>query len=587
MAISLLERSTLRDDVRQTLRSGLADEPVPARQAGRVERWATFVLPLTGYLVLGFLFTLRWHVYFGDAVSREANGFYVLFSNNPHLAAIGFVWNPLTSIVEMPLILLHGIFPALTREALAASIMSAVFMAGTCYQVFRFFEDLSLSRAAKWAFLLCFALNPMIIVYGASGMSEALFNFTLVVTARYLARWLRYGNTRSLVTSAIWLGIAYAARNEVVAGAAAGTLLVAGATFLRTDGRMRQRRFAGLSDALIFSLPFAASFLLWAGVSWVIVGHPFEQLSSAYGTASQIKVQGYNTTQAGIYGATGLGHLRYTAIAMWTLAPLSPLILAVALYRGWKYRNPAILAVISIVGGVCVFELAAFTLGQITWGYRYDIYVVLLSVMAAGCATSPIGVDPSTKSAAIVLSAGRRARSLRGVSGGLMLLLLLPGFVTTEHTEFYSSINTADQKNYEWVLWPHSRRTAADPYRLQWSTIRAFDEHLTRLHLPNGSLMVDNFVACIPPLIMMSPNPRQFAIPNDQNFKGRLGTPYQEGVRYMLVSDPLGTWGRLDSLNVAFPSLYNDGADLGTMVEQVTLPVCGNFRLYRLFATHA
>ena len=34
----------------------------------------------------------------GDALSRVANGYYTLFSRDPHLAAVGFVWNPLPSL---------------------------------------------------------------------------------------------------------------------------------------------------------------------------------------------------------------------------------------------------------------------------------------------------------------------------------------------------------------------------------------------------------------------------------------------------------------------------------------------------------
>ncbi|HEY7916898.1 MAG TPA: hypothetical protein VIC86_07940 [Acidimicrobiales bacterium] len=37
-----------------------------------------------------------------------ANGFYVLHSADPHLAAVGFVWNRLSSIVDLPLLALDS-----------------------------------------------------------------------------------------------------------------------------------------------------------------------------------------------------------------------------------------------------------------------------------------------------------------------------------------------------------------------------------------------------------------------------------------------------------------------------------------------
>ena len=106
-----------------------------ARIGARVERLLAFFLPFAGYLSVAVLLDLVYHSVVGDATSREANAYYVFFSNDPHLAAIGFVWNPLTSLTEMPLILLKGLWPALTAEAFASGIMSSVFMAGNVLPV--------------------------------------------------------------------------------------------------------------------------------------------------------------------------------------------------------------------------------------------------------------------------------------------------------------------------------------------------------------------------------------------------------------------------------------------------------------------
>src|ERR1041385_9278526 len=51
-----------------------------------------------GYIALGSYLALVLHAYHGDAYSRVANAYYVLYSRDPHLAAIGFVWMPLPSL---------------------------------------------------------------------------------------------------------------------------------------------------------------------------------------------------------------------------------------------------------------------------------------------------------------------------------------------------------------------------------------------------------------------------------------------------------------------------------------------------------
>ena len=70
-----------------------------------------------------------------DAVSRMANGYYVLWSNDPHLAAVGFVWSPLQSFADIPFLLFKPLFPVLATHELAGSIVSVLAGAGAVHQV--------------------------------------------------------------------------------------------------------------------------------------------------------------------------------------------------------------------------------------------------------------------------------------------------------------------------------------------------------------------------------------------------------------------------------------------------------------------
>lgn len=115
---------------------------VPAHQrrhlrAGRLlsEPFAAFALPLVAYLIVGALLDFEYHSWIGDAVARMANAFYVLHSGDPHLAALGFVWNPLPSLVQLPILLFTSAWPALVHDMYSASIASAAAMAGAVYQL--------------------------------------------------------------------------------------------------------------------------------------------------------------------------------------------------------------------------------------------------------------------------------------------------------------------------------------------------------------------------------------------------------------------------------------------------------------------
>ena len=103
-------------------------------------------------------------------------------------------------------------------------------------------------------------------------MSEALYLFTMLLTARYLLRWLRDGRVRWLVLSGVALGFAYLARNEAAGAGIFGAAVVATVSFSRAGGALRSRLATAVSDTAIFILPFITSFAGWAIASFVIIG---------------------------------------------------------------------------------------------------------------------------------------------------------------------------------------------------------------------------------------------------------------------------------------------------------------------------
>jgi len=73
----------------------------------------------------------------GDALSRIANAYYVLYIEPPHLASLGFVWNPLPSVLEVPFMFLAQVYRPIATSALAGMIVTAVATAGTAVLIYR------------------------------------------------------------------------------------------------------------------------------------------------------------------------------------------------------------------------------------------------------------------------------------------------------------------------------------------------------------------------------------------------------------------------------------------------------------------
>ena len=155
----------------------VATAPV-ASAAPRRWRGVVLFVGLTGlYFAVGYLLVIRYDLFDGDAASRVANAGYVLESRDPHLSAMGFVWNPLPSLVEIPILLFERWWPELRTRGLAGVIQSALFMAGAALMVRGIALDRGVGSGWRRVAVAAFALQPMIIVYGASGMSEAALSF--------------------------------------------------------------------------------------------------------------------------------------------------------------------------------------------------------------------------------------------------------------------------------------------------------------------------------------------------------------------------------------------------------------------------
>ena len=110
----------------------------PAREAGTrrsPEGVVVVVLTATLYLTIACLLAFKYGSYSQDAVARMANGFYVLYSRDPHLASVGFVWEPLQSISDMVFLIPNHLWPALSHRDMAGAFVSVIGMVGAVHQL--------------------------------------------------------------------------------------------------------------------------------------------------------------------------------------------------------------------------------------------------------------------------------------------------------------------------------------------------------------------------------------------------------------------------------------------------------------------
>lgn len=509
-----------------------------------------FFFSATAYLSVAAEMVSR-RVIFADGLSRVANGYFVLFSRDPHLPAVGFVWNPLPSLALLPLLLFRGVFPSLVRDGFAGDIESALFMAGTVALLASSLARLGLRRLPRLALVALFALHPLILTYAGNGESEAALLFFLLLAVHSLLGWLSEQHPGRLVSTGLALGLAYLSRYEAVAPALGVVALVAGVTYLQTHGNRALRVRFALNDVALVGLPFVFAFGLWAVSSRVLVHAWFPTFSSEYGNAAQVRqAAGYIT---GGTGSTLPAALHYAASQLFGLEPLVlPLLLAVAVLA-IRRRDWLALAAPTVLGAVLAFDNLAFLAGSSFGWLRFQITVVPLTVLLCGTLLRYVPQRSTANQGPCILW---RAVTPLGVLA-LAVALPLAGKTLTDH-----SLAREETSTMLAAIAPQLA-TADDRRHLRiFQTEKQIAADLDALHLPDSSVLTDSAYAF--PTILASQHPRQFVITSDRDFRSSVADPVGRQIRYLLVPQP--TWAPIDALQRARPDLYRNGGGISTVV---------------------
>jgi hypothetical protein len=480
------------------------------------------------YLAVALWFWQR-QVIPSDATSHLANGYYTLFSRDPHLAAVGFVWNPLPSLVLVPLLPLKALLPALTQQLLVAVLASAVFMTGAVAAL----EDVVKSRLLTASF----ALNPMIILYAGNGMSEASFLFFLLLAVRAFDRWLATRRPEDLVPLGLAVAFAYGARYEALAPVVAVPVAVALVTYFTSSGTRPRRLAYARLDAVIAGFPGALAVALWAAASKLIVGQWFATFSSEYGNSAQVSTNA--GTISSVTGDDLPGRLAYWSQQLLGLSPFLLPLLAAAALLAWRRREWTALGPFTILGSVLAFDALAFLAGLSFGWLRFTITAIPLttlvagSLVAAAAPSNPVHRMPVRGAPAFrrwVLAAGL-STALAALPG--TLAVLADRDLAREETEYITVSGSATRRD----LFQLDARVAAD---------------LDTLTLPDGAVLADAAVAY--GVILASARPTQFVITPDRDFPAALADPATARVRYLLLSADAPTDAVRDTLGPQAPT---------------------------------
>jgi hypothetical protein len=271
---------------------------VPTTRGERLGTLALFVLVVGAELTFGMWMNSRGFIY-NDALSRTAGALLVLYGADPHLAALGFVWMPLPSLLELPLVAIYPLWPAAISSGYASTLITALAGGASAVLVLETGRRLGISPRLGWAYALLIAANPMLFLYASNGLSEGVAAPCLIGATCLLVLFWHSGRCRYVALAGLALALGAASLYQAVPyGAGLVVALVLGALY--GSGRPRDDDTWPLSKRWRFAeglgiLLVAPSFYVeaaWVGANGLIMKDPLHFATSPYSNSSQTRAIG-------------------------------------------------------------------------------------------------------------------------------------------------------------------------------------------------------------------------------------------------------------------------------------------------------
>jgi len=490
-----------------------------------------------------------------DALARTANAYYVVNSRDPHLGAIGFVWNPLPSLLQIPLV----VFRPLAKSGLAGSLISALFGALSVVSLTNIFRHYDLKRGLRYTLLFLFQLNPMILLYSANGMSEIILIYLLIFCSYRFLQWLQTGRLRYFVLLSLGVSLALYVRYEAYLYAV--VLFAVLLMFMIDQSDYDAERMEG--TLLTYLAPIAYAGMFWPFVNWLVMGNPFYFLSSVYANYAQTAVFRERAFRwPWLMDAIGnpIGTARYCLRMMaaehFFFLIISVLVLIIFL-RTRKVEYFALLAsayTIPVFAGVMIFR------GQSYGWFRFYIYIIPMSFIFLA--------------AFLHYFAEKRPRERVGWLSGASIFLILVSNVLTGVAMANPNYGREEHLLTDNLLWqaPIPDFDSIGTLKKEKEIARYIDAY------HKGERILFDSARGFP-IVLAVENPRDLIITSDRDYEAILQQPVGFA-DYFLIPSPGTPTGVKDSVNQLYPEAWAEGTEFLTL--EIDFGGKQGWRLYKV-----
>ncbi len=504
------------------------------------EDWLLFAVVLAWNLVMVWVVVFHLGLFVTDAMARTRSAWQVFFSAEPKLTNVGFVWSPLPTILQLPLVLL----PPLRIDGLSGNLVTALMGAATAVLLNILARREGWLRAARYLLVAAFALNPMIFFYSANGMSEITLIFFSVATLFLYVEWCRTHRRLLVAAMGTTASLAFLARYDALVLAAA---LVA-VLYLHGLTDPGHKRGEAEGTAITFLAPVGYVVLMWVYFNWSIMGDPLYFATSPYSNAGQIKYQmavlPYIAEMKGDLFRTVWVNLEQLG---WLFPPFLLFSLGALGLAAWR-RDLLGFGLVALAWSFSIFTWLNVFAGQSALFLRYFILAIPAAFVLG------IWIVP------------RLPRAQFPATAAVLLLLASSAVVS----------GLAMERATEWGQWNDifMRALLRNEKVDTWAAERELARYINE-QVHGQEVLVDDFQGYR--VIFFSGHPEYFYTPADRDFHETLRQPYGK-VTYILVSSS-ELEGSLNQVNIAYPTLYALGGSWVKLEKEIWV-----WKLYRVVA---
>ena len=376
--------------------------------------WAlAYALTWAAMLSYGWYSTVVLGLANGDGQARVVQAFQVIFSREPHLAALGFVWPPIPAFTNVPLI---ALLRPLGLAPFSASVMGTMYAAGAVVMFASILRALGVNRVVTALLAISLATNQYFYQTAAAGLSEPVLAFFLLASLRAYVSWLKQPQPSTIMYAGLACAGGMMCRYEAgfwTAAMAAALMItlyqgIPGLSFLRTPGagNAADARLRMTSAAWAFLAPTVFVLLVWIILNQQIAGSPLYFLNGPGSTRmspdtarlagaelAAYSPQGLLVFEA-YHSVTGVVIMFFDRVGFFSplLLAASALVIPTALLR----RDYRTVGLMGIVWSITAFALITAYLGSFPPYQRYWYWLGPMGgVVAAWGYRERAGVGPA------------------------------------------------------------------------------------------------------------------------------------------------------------------------------------------------